>query len=63
MASQREALVKLQKYVGKVKDQNVEPMSPEEQEVYAGRLSRSLQSLQNQVKEHEATLQKVGNLI
>lgn len=60
MASQHEALVKLQHYSSKVdKLSNINPISPAEEEVYANQLQRSLQSLQNQVNEHKAGLERV----
>ena len=64
MASQEKALANLQQYVSRLKDlSNIEAISPDEEEVYANRLIKSLQSLQNQVKEHEAALEKVRTLV
>ena len=60
MTSQQKALAKLQQYAEKVGEQPYdEPISSAEEEAYADQLQKSLQSLQNQVKEHKAELEKV----
>ena len=64
MVSQHEALAKLQRYASKVDDQEyTEGIQPDEEEVYANQLQKSLQSLQNQVQEHEKRLEKASNRV
>jgi len=55
------SLTKLREYANKVKDKDgeVPAASDAGEDLYAVRLDRSLQSLQKQVKEHEAALEKV----
>ena len=60
MTALPQALARLQQYSGKVDIQSVaESISPDVEEDYAARLDRSLQSLQRQLKENEAALEKV----
>ena len=60
MTTLPQALSRLQQYSQKVEGQNeVESTAPVVEESYAGRSDRSLQSLQRQLKEHEAALERV----
>ena len=61
MASQDKALKKLHDYaIGIEKsDEDKVMLSEAEVDVYASRLNKSLQSLQNQVTQHQAALEKV----
>ena len=52
-------LKKFQDYVAKTSDIDYGQKNTNENEEYATRLSKTLQSLQNQVKQHEAALEKV----
>lgn len=64
MTSQRQALTKLRLYASKVNDEdNHKPIRPDEEEAYALELQRSLQSLQNQVRQHELRLETVRGSI
>ena len=60
MSAQSQPLHKLQEYDAKTKgtDYGQVPVDGDEED-YAARLSKSLQSLQNQVKQYEAALEKV----
>ena len=60
MASPSQSLKGLQEYVAKTKDIDYGPKSADEDEDYAARLNKTLQSLQNQVKQHETALEKVS---
>ena len=59
MSAQSQPLQNFQDYVSKKKDTDYGPGSVDEDEDYAARLNKTLQSLQNQVKQHEAALEKV----
>ena len=59
MHTQPQSLQKFQDYVSKTKDTDYGLGSVDEDSHYAARLSKTLQSLQNQVKQHEAALEKV----
>ena len=59
MATPPRSLVKLREYAGKVKETDYGLEIEGGEEDYEARLNRSLQSLQDQVKRHEATLQNV----
>ena len=59
MATQSESLSKFQEYVAKIKDTDYGPTPANENEDYPARLDKTLQSLQNQVKEHKAALERV----
>ena len=59
MATQLQPLEKLQDYVAKAKDADY-TLKIDGDEDYATRLCNTLHSLQNQVKQHEAALEKVG---
>ena len=63
MAIQDDALRKLRDFAERVKDNNDDRNGMDEEQVenYVSRLNRSLHSLQNQVKQHEAALEKVAN--
>ena len=64
MTSQHAALDKIRQYAGKVNDEgDIKPIQPDEEEAYANQLQRSLQSLQKQVREHEANLGKVRDIV
>lgn len=60
MATQSQALEKLQEYVVKTKDTDHDQNNADGDEDYAARLNKTLQSLQNQVKQHEAALERVS---
>ena len=60
MASQSQSLEKLQQYVAKTQDTDYGLNNANGDEDYAVRLSKTLQSLQNQVKQHEAALERVN---
>lgn len=59
MNTQSQHLGKLHEYVAKTKDTDYGLNTADGDEEYAARLSKSLQSLQIQVKQHEAALEKV----
>ncbi|KAL2044877.1 hypothetical protein N7G274_002652 [Stereocaulon virgatum] len=59
MAAQASFLAKLEDYVGKAKDADYDLGSTNAEEDYEARITSSLQSLQNQVKQHQATLEKL----
>ena len=59
MATQSESLRNFQAYVVKIKDTDYGPKFPDEDKDYPARLDKTLQSLQNQVKELQAALEKV----
>ena len=59
MSTQSQSLQKFQDYVLKTKDTDYGLGSVDEDGHYAARLSKTLQSLQNQVQQHEAALGKV----
>lgn len=59
MATQSQALEKLQEYVVKTKDTDHDQNNADGDEDYAARLNKTLQSLQNQVKQHEAALERL----
>ena len=61
MATQ--SLKELQEYIAKTKDVDYGLKTVDEDGDYAARLSRTLLSLQNQVKQHEAALEKVSPLL
>ena len=61
MASQSQPLEKLQEYVAKTQDTDYGQNTANGDEDYAARLSKTLQSLQNQVKQHEAALERVSS--
>ena len=63
MATQSQVMEKLQGIVAKSKDTDYGPQIADGEEDYAARLSKTLQSLQNQVKQHEAALEKVSSRI
>ncbi len=63
MATQSQILEKLQGIAAKSKDIDYGPQNADGEEDYAARLSKTLQSLQNQVKQHEAALEKVRSQI
>ena len=58
MAAQDQAFVKLQEYATKVRDVIYEA-SPDGDSAYEARLNKTLRNLQDQVKQQEATLEKV----
>ena len=60
MATHVQPLAEFQKYVANIKDKDYGPKNAGEDEDYAARLSKTLQSLQNQVKQHEAALERVN---
>lgn len=60
MTTQSQSLEKLQDYVANTEDTDYGLKNADGDEDYAARLSRTLQSLQNQVKQHEAALEKVS---
>ena len=60
MATQLQPLDMLQGHVSKTKDTDYGIKSPDEDGDYAARLSKTLQSLQNQVKQHETALGEVS---
>ena len=60
MSTQSQSLQKFQDYVSKIKDTAYGLVSVDEDGDYAARLNKTLQSLQNQVKQHEAALEKVS---
>ena len=60
MASQQEALNKLRAHTRKASSDTRNPETGEDElEHYANRLAKSLQSLQNQVKQSEKALEQV----
>lgn len=59
MDAKPQHLQRFQDYVSKTKDTDYGLGSVDEDGQYAARLSKTLQSLQNQVKQHEAALEKV----
>ena len=59
MSTQSQSLQRFQDYVSKTKDADYGLGSVDEDGDYPARLSKSLQSLQNQVKQHEAALERV----
>ena len=60
MAAQASSLAKLKDHVSKAKDADYHPGSTNGEEDYEARITSSLQSLQNQVKQHQAALEKVA---
>lgn len=60
MATQSEPLEKLQEYVAKAKDTDYGLKNADGDEEYATRLNKTLQSLQDQVKQHEIALERVS---
>lgn len=60
MADEPQPLEGLQEYVSKTNNTDYGPKSTDEDEGYAARLGKTLLSLQNQVKQHEAALEKVS---
>ncbi|KAK3175215.1 hypothetical protein OEA41_002461 [Lepraria neglecta] len=60
MAAQATSLAKLKDYVSKLKEIDYDPESTNGGEDYEARITSSLQSLQNQVKQHQAALEKVA---
>ena len=60
MATKLQPLGKLQDYVAKTNDKDHSIKDADEDENYAARLSKTLQSLHHQVKEHEVALERVG---
>ena len=61
MASQSQPLEKFQEYVVRIQDTDYGQNTANGDEDYAARLSKTLYSLQNQVKQHEAALQSVSS--
>lgn len=61
MATQ--SLKELQEYIAKTKDADYGLNPADEDGDYAARLGRTLQALQNQVKQHEAALEMVSPLL
>ena len=61
MTTRSQSLEKLQDYVAKTEDTDYGLKNADGDEDYAARLSRTLQSLQNQVKQHEAALESVSS--
>jgi hypothetical protein len=59
MAAQQQAFVKLQEYAVKVKDVGYDTEPVDGALDYEARLNRTLKNLQDQVKQHEAALEKV----
>ena len=59
MSAQSQHLHKLQEYDAKTKGTDYGQVTVDGDEDYAARLSKSLPSLQNQVKQYEAALEKV----
>ena len=59
MSTQPQPLQRFQDYISKVTDTDYGLGSVDEDGDYAARLSKTLQFLQNQVKQHEAALEKV----
>lgn len=62
MPAQLQPLAKLNEYAGKVREAEYGLGVRDVDEDYAHRLTKSLESLQHQVKQHEAALEKVSNL-
>lgn len=60
MATELQALEKFQEYVTKTNDKDCGQNNTDRDEDYAARLNKTLQSLQNQVKQHEAALERVS---
>ena len=60
MATQSQPLKELQVYVAKTTDTDYGLSHADEDEQYAARLGKTLYSLQNQVKQHEAALERVS---
>lgn len=60
MATKLQPMKGLQEYVQKTKDTDYGLESTDEDDNYATRLVKTLQSLQNQVKQNEAALEKVS---
>lgn len=62
MAAQHQAFVKLREYAAKVKDAEYDAESVDGALDYEARLNKTLKHLQDQVKQHEAALEKVALL-
>ena len=62
MTTQSQPLELLQNYVAKTKDTDYGLKAADEDEGYAARLIKTLQSLQNQVKQHEVALESASSL-
>lgn len=62
MTTQSQPLELLQNYVAKTKDTDYGLKAADEDEDYAARLIKTLQSLQNQVKQHEVALESASSL-
>ena len=60
MATHSQPLSELKAYIAKTNDTDYGLKNADEDDAYAARLSKTLQSLQNQVKQHEAALERVG---
>ena len=60
MATQSQHLKELHKYIAQTKDTDYGADKADENEGYAARLGKTLQSLQNQVNLHEAALERVS---
>ena len=61
MATQVQPLERLQQYIVKTKDTDYGLDNADVDEDYAARLSKTLQSLQNQVEQHGAALERVSS--
>lgn len=59
MANKLQPIKELQEYVKKTKDTDYGLKNKGEDDNYATRLVKTLQALQNQVKQHEAALEQV----
>ena len=59
MATDPDSLSKLRKYAAKLKETDYGPVGANGEEDYEARINRTLQSLQNQVKQHQDALEKV----
>ena len=60
MATKLQPIKELQEYLQKTKDTDYGLENTDEDDNYAARLVKTLQSLQNQVKQHKAALEKVS---
>lgn len=61
MTTPSQPLEKLQEYIVKTNDTDYGMKNADENENYAARLNNTLQSLQDQVKQHEAALARVSS--
>ena len=59
MATQLQPLERLRQHIAKTRDTDYGLSNADADEDYAARLSKTLQSLQNQIQQHRAALERV----